>query len=99
MTDIAKRLHAATLDKDNFPRMDSERQVPVGLAKEAKAEIERLQADNKHWQTIASQGIAIERELRIEVERLRTTLGYLADDIDNPALVAVADAALRRPKP
>jgi hypothetical protein len=35
-----------------------------------QAEIERLKADNKHWQTIASQGIAIEHELRIEIERL-----------------------------
>jgi hypothetical protein len=42
MIDITIRLESATLDKDNFPRMDSERQVPVGLAKEAKAEIERL---------------------------------------------------------
>lgn len=44
MIDIVLRLEGATLDKDNFPRMDSERQVPVGLAKEAKAEIERLRA-------------------------------------------------------
>lgn len=44
MIDITVRLEGATLDKDNFPRMDSERQVPVGLAKEAKAEIERLRA-------------------------------------------------------
>jgi hypothetical protein len=42
MIDITVRLESATLDKDNFPRMDSERQVPVGLAKEAKAEIKRL---------------------------------------------------------
>ena len=42
MTDIVARLLAATLDKDNFPRMDSERAVPVGLAKEAAADIERL---------------------------------------------------------
>ena len=32
--------------------------------------------------------------LRAANEHLRTTLGYLADNIDNPALVAVAEAAL-----
>ena len=36
-----------------------------------KTEIERLQKDNKHWQAVASQGITIERELRVEIERLR----------------------------
>jgi hypothetical protein len=34
------------------------------------------------------------RCVRADNERLRTTLGYLADNIDNPALVAVAEAAL-----
>jgi hypothetical protein len=36
---------------------------------EAADEIERLRADNKHWQTIAAQGIKIERELRAEMLR------------------------------
>lgn len=54
MIDITTRLESATLDKDNFPRMDSERQVPVGLAKEAKAEIERLRAAQMKWQPIES---------------------------------------------
>jgi hypothetical protein len=52
--DIVKRLEAATFDKDNFPRMDSERQVQVGLAKEAKAEIERLRADMAQIERIAN---------------------------------------------
>ena len=40
----------------------------------------------------------IERQ-QAEIEHLRTTLGYLADNIsDYPALVAVAEAALK-PKP
>ena len=40
--DIVHRLNLATMDKDNFPRMDSERQVSVGLAREAASEIVRL---------------------------------------------------------
>ena len=44
MSDIAQRLVASTLDKDNCPRMDSERWLPIGLAREAASEIERLRA-------------------------------------------------------
>ena len=44
MTDIVNRLRSSALDKDNFPRMDSERWLPVGLAIEAANEIERLRA-------------------------------------------------------
>jgi hypothetical protein len=44
MTDIVERLRGTLLDKDNFPRMDSEKWLPVGLAKEAADEIERLRA-------------------------------------------------------
>lgn len=44
MTDIVRRLRATTLDKDNFPRMDCEKWLPVGLAREAADEIERLRA-------------------------------------------------------
>ena len=40
----------------------------------------------------------VNEDLRAENEHLRTTLGYLADNIDNPALVAVAEAALK-PRP
>jgi hypothetical protein len=48
--DLVQRLRQAVLDKDNFPRMDSERQVACGLAREAAAEIERLRAEiaNQH---------------------------------------------------
>lgn len=42
MTSITQKLAGAILDKDNMPRMDSEKQVAVGLAKEAMAEIDRL---------------------------------------------------------
>ena len=44
MMDLVERLLAALFDKDNCPYMDSEKQVPVGLAREATAEIERLTA-------------------------------------------------------
>jgi hypothetical protein len=44
MTDIVERLRATLLDRDNFPRMDSEKWLPVKLAKEAADEIERLRA-------------------------------------------------------
>jgi hypothetical protein len=44
MTDIVERLRRTLLDRDNFPRMDSEKWLPVRLAKEAADEIERLRA-------------------------------------------------------
>lgn len=48
MTDqpeLERRLLATGYDRDNFPRMNSERWLPVGLAKEAAAEIARLRAE------------------------------------------------------
>jgi hypothetical protein len=42
MTDIVERLRRTLLDRDNFPRMDSEKWLPVGLAKEAADVIEGL---------------------------------------------------------
>jgi hypothetical protein len=47
MSDLVERLRATQLDKDNFPRMDSERWLPVGLAGEAADEIERLRTENE----------------------------------------------------
>jgi hypothetical protein len=47
MNEIAKRLRATQFDKDNMPRMKSERHLPVGLALEAADEIERLLAQVK----------------------------------------------------
>ena len=38
---------------------------------EKNALIQRLQAELKKWQAVASQGIATEHELRIEIERLK----------------------------
>jgi hypothetical protein len=42
--DITVRLRGTATDKDTMPRMDSERWLPVGLAREAADEIERLRA-------------------------------------------------------
>jgi hypothetical protein len=44
MGDLVKRLRGTALDKDKFPRMDSEKWFPVGLAKEAADRIEALEA-------------------------------------------------------
>jgi len=67
MTDIAERLRDW---QDYEPIKKFASGLPPDL-EEAVAEIERLQKDNKHWQVVASQGITIERELRVEIERLR----------------------------
>jgi hypothetical protein len=61
--DIVTRLRATTTDKDNMPRMDSERWLPIGLAKEAADEIERLREKVE----------ILEAELRVTKE-LATTL-------------------------
>jgi hypothetical protein len=65
--DIVERLRKQTMPED-VNRLWAERN-------EAAAEIKRLRAESKHWQTIASQGVAIERELLIEIERLRKEKG------------------------
>lgn len=54
---LVNRLRNTALDRDNFPRMNSERWLPVALAVEAADEIDRL-----------SRQLA---EARAEVERLR----------------------------
>lgn len=41
---VEQKLRAAALDKDNFPRMKSERWLPVGLGLEAADEITSLRA-------------------------------------------------------
>jgi hypothetical protein len=58
MTDIVERLRATLLDKDNFPRMKSETHLPVGLAKEAADEIERLRASYDQFRTSVQSEIA-----------------------------------------
>jgi hypothetical protein len=45
MSDIVKQLEATLVDRDNFPHMDSEVRVTVGLAKKAATEIESLRAE------------------------------------------------------
>jgi hypothetical protein len=44
MTDIVNDLRDTAFDKDNLPRMKSERACPVGLALKAADEIDRLRA-------------------------------------------------------
>jgi hypothetical protein len=51
MTDIVERLRGTLLDKDNFPRMKSETHLPVGLAKEAADEINKLRAEIEELKT------------------------------------------------
>jgi hypothetical protein len=88
MTDIVERLRGTLLDKDNFPRMDSEKWLPVGLAKEAADEIERLRAEiewrrsaAKAWQLIAQTN----QELCDEIERLRDTLIEINEMVEDYA--------------
>jgi len=99
MTDIVMRLHEATLDKDNMPRMDSERQVSVGLAKEAKAEIERLRSEGcAPGQCRYGREILAEKDA--EIERLRAALQRIAD-YDGPRSQWIEELARRalEPKP
>ena len=52
--DLVKALRATALDKDNFPRLPSERHLPVGLALEAADEIERLQNQAPRGEDLAN---------------------------------------------
>jgi hypothetical protein len=77
MTDIVERLRRTLLDRDNFPRMDSEKWLPVGLAKEAADEIERLREGRmtriaQHEAEIRRMGIDMGKQTD-EIERLRTS--------------------------
>jgi len=47
MTDIVDRLRLSCLDKDNCPRMSTERAAPVSLVNEAVSEITGLRAEIK----------------------------------------------------
>ncbi|MFM2005448.1 MAG: hypothetical protein RLZZ09_1103 [Pseudomonadota bacterium] len=55
MSDIVERLRAAALDKDNFPRMRTERAATAADALEAAAEIERLRAALEEIASLGSQ--------------------------------------------
>jgi hypothetical protein len=80
MTDIVERLRATLLDRDNFPRMDSEKWLPVGLAKEAAAEIERLR--NLHKTAFDLDMDAKDRE----IDKLRAAIQRIDGINDNPAI-------------
>lgn len=96
--DIVGRLREACLDKDNMPRMDSERWFPVGLAREATAEIDRLRSERLAFATESEERKAYN-------ERLRAALKQMVEDSDlysgsqlNSTL-AQARAALKETKP
>ena len=97
MSDIVGRLRAATLDKDNFPRMDSERWLPVGLAKEAADEIERLRAYAMHERSLGAEGPMIElMTAKQEIERLRAEVAewkerYEGERRDHETTIAQCD--------
>jgi hypothetical protein len=73
MSDIVQRLCATALDKDNFPRMKNERWLPVGLAKEAADEIERLTRERDNFQ--AGLVTAVEDNERLTAALRRITSG------------------------
>ncbi len=62
MTGILLELRATALDKDNCPRMDSERWLPVGLALRAADEIERLRSEYPYSEIDLDMAVAAERE-------------------------------------
>ena len=51
MTDIVDRLRLSCLDKDNCPRMSTERAEPVSLVNEAVSKITGLRAEIKRLRT------------------------------------------------
>lgn len=56
MNTIVKRLRASCLDRDNYPYMDNEIRVRVGLAKEAADYIERIVAASSKITCLHCQG-------------------------------------------
>lgn len=80
---IVQRLRGTLLDKDNFPRMDSEKWLPVGLAKEAADRIELLEVSEAN--IILRQKHHIEERdaeiatLTARVEELEEALQWYAD--------------------
>jgi len=51
--DIVTQLRSCLLDRDNFPRMSSEKWLPVKLASAAADEIERLKTEIQEWHDCA----------------------------------------------
>lgn len=71
---IVGRLRATALDKDNFPRMNSEKWLPVGLAIEAADEIERL----RKYKRLVREWRDAQHEIdRTPVEERKNNLGPL----------------------
>jgi hypothetical protein len=77
-SDIVERLRATALDKDNFPRMNSEKWLPVGLAIEAADEIVRGRHMSVHLERLVREWRAAQREIdRTPVEERKNNLGPL----------------------
>jgi hypothetical protein len=91
MTDIVNDLRDTAFDKDNLPRMKSERACPVGLALKAADEIERIR------QEIKQNEVDLE-EYRLDVERLRAALEKISTWPDHrlPSPRDIARAALEK---
>jgi len=77
-SDIVERLRATALDKDNFPRMNSEKWLPVGLAIEAADEIVRGRHMSVHLERLVREWRDAQREIdRTPVEERKNNLGPL----------------------
>lgn len=72
------RLREKLRDRDNYPYMDTENRVPVGLAREAADEIERLLEEVKQYRGASRNPEDIRKlaEAAEEIERLRSGLQH-----------------------
>jgi len=70
----------------------------IDATDKATAGVEHLQNEIKKWQVLASQGIQVERELRVENARLKAVLATIAgskpQNFDAAILRAIASGAL-----
>jgi hypothetical protein len=82
MTDIVERLRGTLLDKDNFPRMNSETRLPVGLAKEAADEIERLRKLPNDGVDARDRLLTDNDGMVAEIDRLHKLVNLLEEEID-----------------
>jgi hypothetical protein len=91
--DIVERLRATLLDRDNLLRLHSEQWLPVGLAKEAADEIERLTeqlklavwTDSEHCKLVEAGNELLRAESERETGRAETaieTLNETRDEIE-----------------
>jgi len=91
VSDIVERLRATTLDKDNFSRMGSERWLPIGLANEAAAEIERLRAELAEERAMLSTTMV--ENLRAQLAAAAAFLDRMAERLSHDDMMTDAEAA------